>query len=301
VGESPRRRQRGRFSKTRKSGSAWKTKEIAMSKITTFMGTACVLGMALTAVPAAAATLTGFAGAVTTSYGQVDVDCTGCDTTKSWDLGGVLAGPLSDIPNLNFQFGAQYQHNWADNFSAEVWNLGGDAFFANNDVRVGLDVNYMTQTHFGHMTNYGAFGEMYFGNITGMAKGGWISSGGAASGGHGNYVGAAISGYFIPNLALTGGVTWVQNITGFGCQTCGRTGINTTDWQVIAEFLFSEDYGVSGFAGYEHKTASVLGLDFDDNAFHVGLRWYTGGGDLMMRHRNGNLNPWLPGAGIGAN
>ena len=267
-----------------------------MSKLTTILGTASVLGMALMAVPAAAATLTGFSGVVTTSYGQNDQeDVDG--TLKNWLLGGSVAGPLSDLPNLNFQFDASYTHNWEEDFSAEVWNLGGSAFWANNDGRIGINVNYLTQTHFGHDTNYGAFGEWYFGNITGMAKAGWVSSGGAANGGRGNYLGAALSGYFFPDLALTGGVEWAQKISGFGCQVCGRQGTNATALEIAAEFLFSEDYGVSGFASYAHTNLSFgdNSDDLSDNAFRVGLRWYTGGGDLMARHRNGNLNPWLPG------
>lgn len=264
-----------------------------MSKLTTILGTASVLGMALMAVPAAAATLTGFAGTVETSYGQNDVDHG--DNLKNWLLGGSVAGPLSDLPNLNFEFDASYDHNWRDHDSAEVWNLGGSAFWANNDGRIGINANYLTQTHFGHSTNYGAFGEWYFGNITGMAKAGWISNGGAPAGGHGNYLGAALSGYFIPDLALTAGVEWAQALTGQGCQTCGRTGQNETALQIAAEFLFSEDYGVSGFASYSHTTVHFTGDNFDDNAFRIGLRWYTGGGSLMDRHRNGTLNPWLPG------
>jgi hypothetical protein len=253
--------------------------------------------MAIAAVPAAAATLTGINLGVETSYGQVDNDCSGCDTLKNWLLGAVVAGPLSDIPNMNFQVGASYDHNWQDNFSAEVWHLGGDVFWANNDGRVGLDVNYSTETHFGHSTTYGAFGEWYFGNITGMAKAGWISNGGAPAGGNGNYLGAALSGYFIPDLALTGGVEWSQALSGQGCQTCGRLGAHATALEIAAEFLFSEDYGVSGFAGYQHISTTVAGTDFDDNAFRVGLRWYMGAGSLIMHHRNGNLNPWLVGVG----
>jgi hypothetical protein len=253
--------------------------------------------MALTAVPAAAATLTGFAGDVTTSYGQEDASHSS-GNPKNWLLGGNIAGPLSDLMQLNFQFGASYTHNWEDHFSAEEWNLGGNVFWANNDGRVGINANYNTITHSGHVTNYGAFGEWYFGNITGMAKAGWVSSGGSPQGGNGNYLGAALSGYFIPDLAITGGVEWAQNISGQGCQICGRTGFNETALEIAAEFLFSEDYGVSGFAGYSHNTIRSHGQDEDDNVWHVGLRWYVGGGSLIDHHRNGTLNPWLPGIGI---
>src|SRR4051812_10305966 len=122
---------------------------------------------------------------------------------------------------------------------------GGSAFWANIVARIGLNVTYRTETHFGNDTNYAFFADWNFGNITGMAKAGWLSSGGAANGGQGNYAGAALSGYFIPDLALTAGVEWGQHITGFGCQTCGRTGLNLTALEIAAEFLLSEDYGVS--------------------------------------------------------
>jgi len=268
-----------------------------MSKITTFMGTACVLGMALTAVPAAAATLTGFAGVVTTSYGQDDIEHAS-DNTQNWLLGGSIAGPLSDLPNLNFQLDGSYNHGWKDDFSAETWNLGGSGFWANNDGRIGINVNYETITRFGHETNYGAFGEWYFGNFTGMAKGGWLSGGGAANGGQGNYLGAALEAYFIPELGIRADVDWAQRLSGHGCQVCGRTGVNSTAFGIEAEFLFLEDLGVSGFASYAHDSNKSAGVTNDDNLWRVGVRWYFGGGSLMDHHRNGNLNPWLPGVGV---
>src|SRR5882672_12195840 len=75
------------------------TKEIAMQKRTTMMGTACVLAAAaLTAGPAAADTLTGFAGVLNTNFESTDNSAAGSDTIKSWLLGGSAAMPLSDIP-----------------------------------------------------------------------------------------------------------------------------------------------------------------------------------------------------------
>jgi hypothetical protein len=267
------------------------TKEIAMSKSTTILGTACVLGMALAAGPAAAATLTGFAGDVTASYGQNDAG-SGSDTLHNFVLGGDVAGPLSSLTNLNFQVDASYTHNWADHFSAEDWNFGGNIFWASNDGRIGINANYLTVTHGGTFTNVGPFAEWYFGNITGMVKGGWISTSGSAIGGHGNYLGAGLTGYFIPDLAITGGVEWADFVSGFGCQVCGRSDVGATAWEITAEYLFSEEYGVSGFAGYQYT--EFRGASDHANSFHVGLRWYTGGGSLEDRHRNGTLNPWLP-------
>jgi hypothetical protein len=267
------------------------TKEIAMSKSTKILGTACVLGMALAAGPAAAASLTGFAGTVTSSYGQFDPGGH-ADNINDWLIGGNVAGPLSDVPGLNFQVDGSYIHNWADHFSREDWNIGGSAFWASMDGRIGANVNYLTANQAGTFTNFGAFGEWYFGNLTGMAKGGWINTSGSAIGGHGNYLGAAIAGYFIPDLAITGSFDWTDFVSGFGCQTCGRSDVGANAWQIMAEYLFSEDYGVSIYGGYQYT--EFRGSAPHANSFHVGLRWYTGGGSLMDRQRNGTLNPWLP-------
>src|SRR5215475_9054775 len=106
MGESLRRHRRGPFFQETRKRFRMETKEIGMLKHTTILGTACVLGMALAAVPASAATLTGFAGDAETSYGKINPK--DADTIQSWLLGGNIAGPLSDLPNLNFQLDASY-------------------------------------------------------------------------------------------------------------------------------------------------------------------------------------------------
>jgi hypothetical protein len=272
------------------------TKEIAMSKHTKILGTACVLAMtAVVASPAAAATLTGFAGTLNTSYSGDSNSTPGTDTVHSWLLGGSVAGPLSDLANLNFQVGASYTHNWADHFSREDWNFGGDAFWADNDGRVGIDVGYSNFNRFGHITNGGAIAEWYFGVLTGMAKGGWLSSGGSGIGGHGNYLGAGVAGYFMPDLAITGGVEWTDLVSGLGCGTCGRGDIRATNWQAMAEFLWSEDLGLSVYGAYTYADNKFFNFDSHDNVWTIGLRWYMGTGSLIDHHRNGTLNPWLAG------
>src|SRR6266700_575400 len=147
LGESLRRRQRGRFSKITRKRFRMETKEIAMQKRTTMMGTACVLAAAaLTAGPAAAATLTDFAGVLATSYNSSDNSQSGSNTLKSWLLGGSAAMPLSTLDGLNAQVDASYTHNWATgngtHFSREDWNFGGSAFWANMDSRIGINGTY---------------------------------------------------------------------------------------------------------------------------------------------------------------
>jgi hypothetical protein len=273
------------------------TKEIAMQKRTTMMGTACVLAAAaLTASPTTAAPLTDFAGVLTTSYGQDD-NSRASDNLSSWLIGGSAAMPLSDLAGLNAQVDASYTHNWQDHFSREDWNFGGSAFWAGMDGRIGANLAYSNYNRLGHLTNGGAFAEWYFGNITVMGKGGWLSSGGARFGGHGNYMGAGVAGYFIPDLAITGGVEWADIVSGRGCQICGRGDLRSTAWEIAAEFLFSEEYGVSVFGGYTYQDNKAIVTESHDNVWRIGLRWYMGGGALVDHHRNGNLNPWLPGVG----
>ncbi|MEA2825256.1 MAG: hypothetical protein QOF03_1738, partial [Alphaproteobacteria bacterium] len=136
----------------------------------------------------------------------------------------------------------------------------------------------------------------YFGAITAMGKGGWLSGGGSSFGGHGNYLGGAVSGYIMPDLAITGGVEWADLVVGQGCQICGRGDARDTGFEIMAEFLFEEDLGISAYAGYTYQDEKFSGFaSAHNNVWHVGLRWYMGGGSLIDHHRNGNLNPWLPG------
>jgi hypothetical protein len=275
------------------------TKEIAMSKSKKTLGAACVLAMAAFAAgPAAAGTLTDFSGVVDTEFNSNKAGVSGggsSDTTKSWLLGGSAAGPLSAVPNFNFQVDASYATSWANHFSSITWNFGGSVFWANDDGRVGANFNYLTITREGHITNGGVFGEWYFGDLTAMGKGGWLSTGGSESGGRGNYFGIGVEGYIMPDLGITGSANWDDNITGQGCQVCGRQDIRTTAYGIMAEFLFSEEYGLAGYAGYTYDQNRFFQEDSHDNIWRIGLRWYTGGGSLEMHQRNGNLNPWLPG------
>jgi len=266
-----------------------------MSKRTTILGTACVLGMALAAGQAAAAPLTDWDITANTSFSINDASTSGSQTWKGWLLGGSVAGPLVDLAGLNVQLDASYIHNWASHASYEQWNLGGSIFWAGMENRVGVNVNYDTLTHTGTLTNGGIFAEQYFGNFTGMAKGGWLSSSGSRIGGHGNYLGAALTGYFVPDLAITGSFDWADLTTGRANAFFDRGDINLNIWGIGAEWLFSEDYGVSVFGGYAYNQIHAFGDKTHDNVFRVGFRWYMGGGSLVDRHRNGNLNPWLPG------
>lgn len=270
-----------------------------MQKRTTMMGTACVLAAAaLTAGPAAADTLTGFAGVLNTNFTSTDSSISGTDTLKSWLLGGSVAMPLSDLAGLNVQVDASYTHNWENHFSEEDWHFGGSVFWANMDTRFGANIGYENDNSIGHLTNGGAFGEYYFGPLTAMLKGGWLDSGGTGFGGRGNYLGGAVEGYIMPDLSITGSVDWQDIVTGRGNPQFGRGDLRSTSFEAIVEFLFFEEAGVSGYVGYRYTSDKLAPIaDFHTNAWLVGIRWYVGGGGSLMDHqRNGNLNPWLPGA-----
>src|SRR6266702_4508884 len=239
------------------------TKEIAMQKhTTTMMGTCILAAAALTAGPAAAATLTDFAGSLTTNYESARSSVSGVPTDKSWLLGGSAAMPLSTFDGLNAQVDAAYKHNWANgngtHFSEEDWNFGGSAFWANMDSRIGINGSYSNLNQTGHITTGGAFAEYYFGAFTVMGKGGWLSGGGSELGGHGNYLGGAASGYILPDLAITGGVEWIDLVTGTGCQICGRGDLRGTAFEVIVEYLFLEDLGLSGYSGYSYHSDPLI-------------------------------------------
>ncbi|HXJ01045.1 MAG TPA: hypothetical protein VNH44_07465 [Micropepsaceae bacterium] len=266
-----------------------------MSKRTTILGTACVLGMALAAGQATAATLTDWALTANTSFSINDNNTSGGATWKGWLLGGSAAGPINGLGGMNVQIDGNYTHNWATHESFEQWNLGISPFWAGMDNRVGVNVNYDTVTHAGSVTNFGVFGEQYFGNVTGMVKGGYLNSTGSEIGGHGNYLGAALAGYFVPDLAVTGSFDWADLTSGRANVNFNRGDVNLNVWGIMAEWLFSEDYGVSVFGGYAYDQIHAFGDKTHDNVWHVGFRWYMGGGSLVDHHRNGNLNPWLPG------
>jgi len=280
------------------------------------MGTACVLAAAFVAGPAAADTLAGFTAMVNADYTHTSVTSSSSQPDlNTAGLGGAIAMPVDEISGLNWQLDGQYNHAWvggsgsSSSGSAEFWDLGFSPFWAGQSGRVGLNVNYMTQTHFGHLTNGGLFTEWYFGNITAGFKGGWLSSGGTPTGGHGNYAGGAVTFYALPNLSVTGSADWYDLVSGHGCgSACGRTDTNNWDISALVEFLVSERFPLSIYGGFTYGTHHDTFFDtflhafvqekFNTSTFLVGFHYYLGGGmPLIDLNRNGNLRPWLRGSG----
>jgi hypothetical protein len=272
------------------------TKEIAMSKSTKFLGTACVLAVAaLAASPVAAAPLTEFAGVLGTDFGWSDNDAPATESIKSWLIGGSVAAPIPDVAGMAVQFDAAFKHNWADGYSREDWDLGGSLFWGGMESRVGINGDHVDLTNIGHVNNIGAFGEYYFGTLTVMGKGGWLNSGGSGFGGHGNYVGLALAAYVTPNISVTGAVEWSDLIQGQACTTCGRGSIQTNGYHISGEMLVVPTVGLAAYLSYAYLDTSHFNTDIRAQTARIGLRWYFGSSDLMTHHRNGNLNPYLVG------
>jgi hypothetical protein len=252
---------------------------------------------------ASAATLTGFAGYVNTDWSNVDIDAAS-NNLNTWNIGAGVAGPLS-VPNLNFQVDFDFRTDWATHYGNNGLAFDGNVFWAGDVGRFGLRGAYDTTRHIGSLASFSAFGEMYFGAITGMAKAGYVnaSGNGIIGGARGGSFGGALSGYVMPDLAITGSGNYSDLVGGRGFSLAGRGDLSNTELEIIAEYLFMEEYGLSVYGGYAYDDIRFFdnnpgGLKTHSNVYLLGLRWYTGGGSLMDHHRNGTLHPWLNSSGF---
>jgi len=236
--------------------------------------------MAVFSGEVSAATLTDFSGYVNTDWSTSNINVAS-NNLNSWDLGGGVAGPLS-VPDLNFQVDFNYRTDWATHYGNNGLDLDGNLFWAGDMGRFGFRGGYDTTRHIASLASVGAFGEMYFGPITGMAKAGYLnaSGNGIIGGARGGSFGGALSGYFIPNLALTGGGSFSDLTGGRGMSLAGRGDVSETDFNITAESLFLPAYGVSAYAGYQYADIRFFeheagGLRTHANLYLFGLRWYT--------------------------
>jgi len=296
-----------------------------MVKQTIRLGTALVAAAAFAAGPAAADTLQGFAGFAEATYTHSSFSTSGSLDTNTATFGAGMALPVADVPNLNWQVDASYGHHWTKDYthfspnlchppaasgpscaasfadSAEIWNFGISPFLAYGGSRWGANLAYETVTHFGHLTNGGAFMEWYLTEEwTLAAKGGYLSSGGAPFGGHGHYLGAQAVFYPFPDLAVSGGVDWTDVVTNgslapFSCLHC-QLDVSQVTLAFEGEWLPWEEWAFAVFGGYSHDWHNEFQQNFDEDIFHIGIRYYTGMGSLVDHHRNGNLRGWLRGS-----
>lgn len=300
----------------------------------TLLGTACIAAAALAAGPAAADTLEGWAGYANAEY----THSTFTDSSGHWNNATVGIGyalPIADIPNLNVEVGASYGHGWSEDYehfspnycnppassgpscpasysdSAETWHFGFSPFLAYPGSRWGINFDYETITHFGHVTNGGLFMEWYLmDTITLSAKTGYLSSGGTPIGGHGHYLAAGATFYPMPDIAVTGLVDWQDVTTGgastlnqtigsvaFGPNGCLHCSLDSAGvyYSLDGEWLPNQDWGVAVYGRFTYAQRNIFKDESNETIWRVGVKYYTGMGDLMNRHRNGTLHSILRG------
>ncbi len=254
---------------------------------TTLLG--AVGAAALTAIPytsAMAAPPMGFAGTFSGEYSNLS--CNGCSNANVW--GGNAAGAFGfgGAP-VGAEVAGGYHNLSGSGTSADIWNIGGSVFWAPDFGRVGGTVNYSSLSESGldlSLTNYGGFGEFFAGNfLTLGVKGGGVSAGGDASG-TGYYVGGAVTGYVLPNLALMGNIDYLHD----------DSGAHITTYGVTAEFQVSVQVPISIYGGYANN--QISGLPHIDQ-WTIGVRFYLSPNPMTLveHHRSGTLG-WLSQSNI---
>jgi hypothetical protein len=240
---------------------------------TTLLGGVCAL--ALSAIPftsAMAGAPMGFAGTLGASYGQSS--CSGCGTQDNWNVNG--AGAFGFTPMFGGEIDAGYNNVSGSGFSSDVWGVGGSLFWAPAFGRVGGTVAYATTNSGGnaHIVTFGGFGEFYASNFfTVGLKGGGFSFDTSGFSDTGGYVGGAVTGYAMPDLAITGSIDYAT-----------ISGLDLTN------------FGIG--AGYNRTHASFTGSSIDVDTWMVALKFYFGGGmTLVERQREGTLG-WAGNANL---
>lgn len=246
-----------------------------LSLRTNLFGAACALALVSLAAPASAM---DFHGILDGGYSNYDFNHGG-GSTDDWHINGGAMFGLA--PNWAAQVDAGY--NDASGASdSNAWNINGAAFWRANAGRIGATVGYTSidtnVTGIGtvHATHYGAFGDWYAGrSITVGVKGGAFNGSGSTDG---DYLGAQLTGYVMPDLSLTGSYdyTHIKHAT------------NENDFTIQAEYLFSHRVPVSLYGGYTHSSFSNTG-GVDANVWFVGLRFYCDPveGSLVDHQRGG--------------
>ena len=209
----------------------------------------------------------------------------------------VFGGELSGIVPLGPEFSGQviggYHRVEGSGAGANDWNVSGTVSWDTRVGRLGANVGYANtglRNANADATNYGVYGEYYFGDLAtlGLRGGGVTASanalglgGGRSTGG---YVGAEGIGYFTPDVAARGTLGYV-----------GLAGRDRWTAGLRAEYLFSRTTPISGWIGWDY---GMLGLgggrEVTSNTFSIGLKYYFGGsGSLEHRQRTG-VDDWGP-------
>lgn len=238
---------------------------------TTLLGAGCALALVSMSAPASAE----FSGVLSGNYANSDFSHGG----GSIDSYGVAGGGMFGLaPNWAAQIDAGYHHLSGSGSDANTWNVDGAAFWRAQAGRIGAAVGYNdTSSGGGHATNYGLFGDWYATrSITLGVKGGWFNASGNSDG---EYAGAALTGYVMPDFALTGSYDYSH-----------FKGLTTeNDYTIQGEWLVSERTPFSVYGGYTRSEFSGTG-GVAANTWFVGLRFYcdpTDSATLVSRQRNG--------------
>lgn len=238
---------------------------------TTLLGAGCALALISMSAPASAE----FSGVLSGNYANSDFSHGG----GSVDSYGVAGGGMFGLaPNWAAQIDGGYHHLSGSGSDADAWNVDGSAFWRASAGRIGAAVGYNDVTKGGgHATNYGLFGDWYATQaITLGVKGGWFNASGNSDG---EYAGAALTGYVMPDFALTGSYDYSH-----------FKGLTTeNDYTIQGEWLVSERMPFSVYGGYTRSEFSGTG-GVSANTWFVGLRFYcdpTNSAPLVSRQRNG--------------
>jgi hypothetical protein len=259
-----------------------------MLKSTLLMAGACVASLAL-ASPAFADAPVGLAGTLSGSYSNWNFSGSSGGSSNVWSADGQAAFGLG-MHDLGAEIDGGY-HNLSSGGSGsgsiDVWNIGGDLFWAPaQQGRLGATVQYESLSGSGanaHLTEYGAFGEFYASDMItlGLNGGGWTSGSHSAfgSGTDGGYVGGGVTGYVMPNLALTGQINYFSG-----------SGAHLTNYSAMGEYLVSDALPVSIYGGYTYT--DVSGASGHINQWTIGVKFYTNGNGstLVEKQRNGALD-----------
>ena len=250
---------------------------------------------AMTAAPAMATAPMGFAGAFGGDYAHVS-ESNGGGSANAYGFNGSGAFGFGNM-DLGGQLDFGY-HSWdwsGSSSNVNTWNVGGSAFWAPMMGRAGGTVTYSSSSVGGgvdiNVTSYGAFGEYYASDAITLAArgGGWSMNVDLSPGSYsdsGAYVGAALTGYVIPDFAIQAAIDYVGGINqGFGSD------FNVTNFTIGGEYQFSESTPIALNATYSYTDVSCSGCGHA-STWGIGLKYYTSQGTLVDHHRNGTLN-WV--------
>jgi hypothetical protein len=260
--------------------------EFEMLNRTKLLLATTALASSVSVAPAMAEAPVGFAGNAAVSYSNLSVDDFD-DSADTWSVQGSGAFGFSEM--FAGQLDLNYNNLSVEDEDLDVWGIGGALFWNPIWGRLGASLHYnaaSVDTGFGDLDidlfQYGAFGEWFAGNfVTLGAKAGGVSySFDDDDSESGWYVGGALTGYLMPNLALNGNVDFIG---------LSDVDLDMTNYGIGAEFLVSQTLPISVFGGYTRSNIDAGGFDLDSDIWSIGVRIYTNGNGvtLVERHRNG--------------